>query len=87
MNWTSNFDQLLRQISEFQRDVFTTWTSAMPTMQESSTSNLKESFDNTLKLQEDLVAGSLELQALLARLSLDVQKQWWESYFNTFRRS
>jgi len=87
MNWTSNLDQLLRQISEFQRGIFTTWTSAMPTMQDSSTSNLKESFDNTLKLQEDLVAGSLELQALLARLSLDAQKQWWESYFNTFRRS
>lgn len=87
MDWTSNLDQLLKQISEFQRGIFTTWTSGMPTMQDSSTLNLKESFDSTLQLQEDLVAGSLELQALVARLSLDAQKQLWESYFNTFRKS
>ncbi len=88
MDWTSNLDQLLRQLSEVQRTAFTSWTSMMPTMQGgSSTPSFREGFDNTLKFQEEVVTNSLELQALLARLTMETQKQFWESYFNTLRRT
>lgn len=87
MDWNSNFEQYLRQLSELQKGIFTSWTSMMPNMQSSNMPNLRDSFDNTLKFQEQAVTSSLELQALVARLSLEGQKQFWENYFKMLRRS
>jgi hypothetical protein len=41
----------------------------------------------TLRFQEEVVASSLEFQALLARMSIETQKQFWEGYFNMFRKA
>ena len=49
--------------------------------------NFRDTFDNTLKFQEQVVTNSLEFQALLSRLSIEAQKQFWESYFNMLRKS
>ena len=86
MDWTGNLEQFLRQLSDVQRNIFTSWTSTMPNIQGSSMPNFREAVDNTLKFQEEVVTGSLELQALLARQSIEAQKQLWESYFNMMRR-
>jgi hypothetical protein len=48
--------------------------------------NFRDTFDNTLKFQEQAVTNSLELQAMMARLSIEAQKQFWESYFNMLRK-
>jgi hypothetical protein len=48
--------------------------------------NFHDTFDNTLKFQEQVVTSSLELQALVARLSIEAQKQFWESYLNMLRK-
>jgi hypothetical protein len=85
MNWTSNLDEFLRQLSEIQRNTFTNMTSTMPFMQSSTMPNFRETTDNMLKLQEEVVASSLELQALLARMTIENQKQLWDNYFNLFR--
>lgn len=85
MDLFTNLEQFLRQVSEFQRGVFTSWTSMMP-MQSINTPNLRENFDKTLKFQETTITNSLEFQALLARMSLESQKQFWESYFNMLRK-
>lgn len=87
MDWNSNLEQYLRQLSELQRGIFTSWTSMMPNMQSSNTPNLRDSVDNTLKFQEQVVTSSLEVQAMVARLSIEAQKQFWESYFNMLRKS
>jgi hypothetical protein len=87
MDWTSNFEQLLRQLSDMQRGIFTNWSSTMPSMQSFNMPNFRDSVDNTLKFQEQVVTSSLELQALVARRSLEAQKQFWESYFNLLRKS
>lgn len=86
MDWNSNFEQYLRQLSELQRGIFTSWTSMMPNMQSSNTPNFRDSVDNTLRFQEQMVTSSLEFQALLSRLSIEDQKQFWESYFNMLRK-
>jgi hypothetical protein len=86
MDWNNNFEQFLRQLSELQSGILKNWSSAMPNMQSFNTSNFRESFDRTLNFQENVVTSSLELQALLARLSIETQKQFWEGYFNTFRK-
>ncbi len=87
MDWTSNFEQLLRQLSDMQRGIFTSWSSTMPSMQSFNMPNFRASVDNTLKFQEQVVTSSLELQALVARMSIEAQKQFWESYFNMLRKS
>jgi hypothetical protein len=86
MDLNSNFEQYLRQLSEFQRGIFTSWTSMMPNMQSSQMPNVRDSVDNTLRFQEQVVTSSLEFQALLSRLSIEAQKQFWESYFNMLRK-
>lgn len=86
MDWNSNFEQYLRQLSELQRGIFASWTSMMPNMQSSNTPNFRDSVDKTLRFQEQMVTSSLEFQALLSRLSIEAQKQFWESYFNMLRK-
>lgn len=84
MDLFTNLEQFLRQFSELQKGVLNNWTSMMP-MQSINTLNFRENFDKTLKFQESAIANSLELQALLTRLSLETQKQFWDSYFNMLR--
>ncbi|MBF2048526.1 MAG: hypothetical protein IGS54_14400 [Elainella sp. C42_A2020_010] len=86
MNWTSNLEEFLKQLSEIQRGVFTSMSTTIPSMQSGNIPNFQEALDNTLKLQEEIVTSSLELQALLARLTIENQKQLWDNYFNLFRK-
>ncbi|MBW4544454.1 MAG: hypothetical protein KME25_08430 [Symplocastrum torsivum CPER-KK1] len=87
MDWSNSLEQYLRQLSELQRGIFTSWASMMPNMQSSNMPNARDTFDKTLKFQEQVVTSSLEFQALFSRLSIEAQKQLWESYFNTLRKS
>jgi hypothetical protein len=79
---TNNFEQLLRQLSELQREVFNSWVSAAPSTQSFNPLNLPEIFNKTLRFQKEVVKSSLELQALTTRMSIETQKQFWEGYFN-----
>lgn len=83
---TSNFDQFLRQLSEIQREILNSWSSTIPNMQSFNMENFRDTFDNTLKFQEQVMTSSQEFQALVARLSIEAQKQFWESYFNILRK-
>jgi hypothetical protein len=87
MDWSNSLEQYLRQLSELQRGIFTSWASMMPNMQSSNTPNLRDNFDKTLRFQEQVMTSSLEFQALFSRLSIEAQKQLWENYFNTLRKS
>jgi hypothetical protein len=85
MDWSNSFSEFLNQISEVQRQFFTNATSVIPGMQDSSQQRMRENFDNALNFQEQAVTTSLELQSLLARLTIESQKQLWNSYFNMLR--
>ncbi len=85
MDWSNSFSEFLNQISEVQRQFFTNATSVIPGMQDSSQPRMRENFDNALNFQEQAVTTSLELQSLLARLTIESQKQLWNSYFNMLR--
>ena len=86
MDWNSNTEQYLRQLSELQRGIFTSWASMMPNMPSSNMPNVRDTVANNLKFQEQVVTSSLELQAMVARLSIETQKQFWESYFKMLGR-
>ena len=56
-------------------------------MQSFNSVNFNENFAKTVRFQEEVVTSSLEFQALLARMSIESQKQFWENYFNTLRNT
>jgi|GEM_PF-1377289 len=82
MDLPTNFEQALNQVSEMQRQLFKGFTAALPSWQTSDTQKMHESFDKALKFQEKVVASSLEIQTLSARLAIESQKQLWQNYFN-----
>jgi hypothetical protein len=86
MDWNSNTEQYLRQLSELQRGIFTSWASMMANMPSSNMPNTRDTVDKTLKFQEQVVTSSLEFQAMVVRLSIEAQKQFWESYFKMLGR-
>ncbi|MBW4564744.1 MAG: hypothetical protein KME32_27195 [Mojavia pulchra JT2-VF2] len=86
MNAMNNFEQILNQVTEAQRRFFSNWTSMMPGMENFNISNARQSFDDVLKFQEDIVKGSLELQTSLSRLSIETQRKLWDNYFTMMRR-
>jgi hypothetical protein len=86
MDFSNYFEQFLRQASEVQRGLFNSWTSTLPNMQSLNRPNSREAFDNNVKFQEEVITSSLELQAMLTRLSIETQKQFWDGYFKMIRR-
>ena len=87
MNWGNNFEQFLNQLSDWQRETFSSWNNNVPNMQSFNSVNFNENFAKTVRFQEEVVTSSLEFQAVLARMSIETQKQFWENYFNTLRKT
>lgn len=85
MDWSNNFQQFLNQVTEAQRQLFKSWTSVIPGMENSDTQSMRESFDKALNFQEQVVSNSLEFQTLVTRSALESQKQFWQNYFNMLR--
>ena len=56
-------------------------------MQSFNSVNFNENFAKTVRFQEEVVTSSLEFQALLARMSIETQKQFLANYFNTLRKT
>jgi hypothetical protein len=87
MNFDNNFEQFFRQLSDLQKGFFSTWNSSVPSMQNLNQQNIFENFDKALRFQEEVITNSLEFQALVARMSIETQKQFWDGYFNTIRKT
>jgi hypothetical protein len=87
MDWTNNFDQFLRQISDYQRLALNTLTSATSNAQSFNPFNLSNNFSKTLKFQEETIKNSLEFQSQVAHITAESQKQLWEEYFNVLRKA
>jgi hypothetical protein len=85
MDLSNSFEQFLNQVSETQRQLFTSLTSAMPGMQTSNTEGMRKNLDNALDFQEQVVTSSLEFQAVVTRLAIESQRQLWQNYFNLLR--
>ena len=87
MDWSNNFDQFLRQISDYQRLALNSLTSATSNGQSFKPFDLSENFSKTLKCQEEAVKNSLEFQSQVAHITAESQKQLWKEYFNVIRKT
>ncbi len=86
MNDCNLFDQFSNQFSEFQKTFFNTWGTMMSNMQTINLMNSPENMEKIVKLQEDFIKNSLELQEQVTRLTIDTQRKIWNSYFQMLRR-
>lgn len=86
MDWSSNVEQFFRQLSEVQRAAFNNWNDPMPSMENFNT-RFSDTFEKTVNFQEELIRNSLETQALIARMSIEIQQQLWDGYFKTLRKA
>lgn len=86
MDGCNIFDQFSSQFSELQRSFFNTWGTMMSNMQTINLINSPENVEKTVKLQEEFIKNSLELQEQVTRLTIDTQRKIWNSYFQMLRR-
>ncbi|AMW31100.1 MULTISPECIES: hypothetical protein [Arthrospira] len=82
---TKLFEDYQKQMVDLQKKWFDAWTEGFPGWKPPS--DLSEGFEQTLKLQEDMVKSYLETQKQTTQMMLDAQKQLWTEYFNTMRKS
>jgi hypothetical protein len=81
---TKFFEEYQKQLIEWQRKFFDTWLESLPkaTMEV----NVTDTFETTLKLQEENVKAFLETQEKTTQMMLEAQKQFWQSYFDLLHK-
>lgn len=82
--FTALWDESQKQLSESQKKLFQTWMDNFS--QGTSLTNPSETFEKTLSFQRELVDSALNAQQVAVRLSMETQKQFWDSYFQTTQK-
>ena len=82
---TKLFEDYQKQMMDFQKKWFDTWMETLPSLQDAAP--LSDSFEQTLKIQEEIVNSYLDTQKQTTQMMLDAQKQLWTEYFKTMQKS
>jgi len=81
---TKFFDEYQAQLLDWQKKFFDTWLESLP--KGSAEVKLTDTFETSLKLQEEMVKSYLEAQEKAASTMLETQKQFWDNYFQALRQ-
>jgi vacuolar-type H+-ATPase catalytic subunit A/Vma1 len=82
---TKLFEDYQKQMMDFQKKWFDTWMDSLSNLKDASP--LSEGFEQTLKMQEEIVNSYLDTQKQTNQMMLDAQKQLWSEYFKTMKKS
>ncbi|MGC9527369.1 MAG: thylakoid-associated protein [Limnospira sp.] len=82
---TKLFEDYQKQMMDFQKKWFDTWMESFPSLKDASP--LSDNFEQTLKIQEEIVNSYLDTQKQTNQMMLDAQKQLWTEYFKTMQKS
>ena len=82
---TKLFEDYQKQMMDFQKKWFDTWMESIPNFKDASP--LSEGFEQTLKVQEEIVNSYLDTQKQTTQMMLDAQKQLWTEYFKSMKKS
>ncbi|MEM7578538.1 MAG: hypothetical protein AAF316_01585 [Cyanobacteria bacterium P01_A01_bin.80] len=86
---TDSFEEFSQRFNDAQRRLFAIWMDATVNPLALNSLNIPETFDKTVKFQQEIVDISLELQAIGTDALVTAQKQYWNNYFQmipTFSR-
>ncbi|MBJ7899378.1 MAG: thylakoid-associated protein [Cyanobacteria bacterium RI_101] len=82
---TKFFDEYQAQLLDWQKKFFGAWLDSLP--KGTAEVKLTDTFETSLKLQEEMVKSYLEAQEKAAQTMLETQKQFWDNYFQALRQS
>ena len=86
---TDSFEEFSQRFNDAQRRLLAIWMDATVNPLALNSLNIPETFDKTVKFQQEIVDISLELQAIGTDALVTAQKQYWNNYFQmipTFSR-
>ena len=86
---TDSFEEFSQRFNDAQRRLLAIWMDATVNPLALNSLNIPETFDKTVKFQQEIVDISLELQAIGTDALVTAQKQYWNYYFQmipTFSR-
>lgn len=78
------WEESQKQVMESQKKLMSSWMSSLPNM--TAQVNISETIEKTLDFQRQLIDSSLDAQQASTRLSVEAQKQFWDSYFKTTQK-
>lgn len=78
------WDESQRQLIESQKKLVESWTSSLPSG--IAQPDLTENFEKALSFQQDVVNSAISAQQTAVRLTMETQKQFWDSYFQSTRQ-
>ena len=81
---TQFFEEYQTQLLDWQKKFFSTWMESLP--KGTAEIKLTDTFETSLKLQEEMVKSYLEAQEKSATMMIDAQKQYWDNYFDALRQ-
>jgi len=81
---TKFFEEYQTQLLDWQKKFFNTWLEGLP--KGTAEIKLTDTFETSVKLQEELVKSYLEAQEKSVELMLESQKQFWNNYFEAVRK-
>lgn len=81
---TKFFEEYQTQLLDWQKKFFSTWLESFP--KGATEIKLTDTFETSVKLQEEMVKSYLEAQEKSATMMLEAQKQFWDNYFETIRK-
>ncbi|WP_416672990.1 hypothetical protein [Egbenema bharatensis] len=74
-----------KQLTESQQEVLNTWLKSIPDTNVSM--NFSDSVDKALNFQQALIGSALETQQAALRMTVEAQKQFWNSYFQLVKKT
>lgn len=81
---TELWDTSQKQLLESQKKLADTWMGSFSDGKPQV--DVTENFEKTLNFQQELINFSLQSQQIAARLSLETQKQLWDTYFQGMQK-
>ena len=81
---TTFFEEYQKQLLDWQKKFFNSWLESLPkaTMEV----NVSDTFETTLKLQQEMVKAFIEAQEKTSKMMLEAQKQFWQNYFGLLNK-
>jgi hypothetical protein len=77
---TKFVEEYQEKLLEWQKNFFDTWLDSM------KNEKMPENWDKALDLQEKVVKNYLEAQETATKLAFDLQKKFWDQYFETMHK-
>jgi hypothetical protein len=83
--WAKLWEDYQKQLTESQQEVLNTWLNSIPDTNVSM--NFSNSLDKALNFQQALIDSALETQQTAVRVTVEAQKQFWNSYFQLAKKA